>query len=164
MMMLETNPIGLSEDTAALLCEALNKDLAGLYTLYHQVKKHHWIVEGPNFRDVHLLLDELAAHLLKRADQVAERITALGGYPVSTPVKQQEMACFSVEEEGVFPLRTMLANDLNAYVALIRQVRSHAALALQHGDFGTLYLLQETVADLENDAHHIDHVLQPSTL
>jgi DNA-binding ferritin-like protein len=102
--------------------------------------------------------------LLKQADIVAERITALDGYPISTPAEQQKMACFEAEAEGELPLRTMLENDLKAFVALIAQVREHVALANREGDFGTAYMLQEMLFQLENEAHHLHHVLQANTL
>lgn len=156
--------IGLKESVTKNICEALNRDLASLYTLYHQVKKHHWVVEGPNFRDIHLMLDEMAAVLLKQADIVAERITALDGYPVSSPAEQQKLACFEIEPEGEFPLRHMLENDLRAYQALVSQVREHIRLMFEEGDFGTVHMLQEMIFELENDTHHIHHVLQEDTL
>lgn len=159
-----TGAIGLTETTCKNACDALNRDLASLYTLYHQVKKHHWIVEGPNFRDIHLMLDEMAAVLLENADIVAERITALGGYPVSSPTEQQSLACFEMEPEGEFPLRKMMENDLQAYQALVNQVREHIRLVHDEGDFGTVHMLQEMIFDLENDTHHIHHVLQKDTL
>lgn len=158
------NPIGIEQRQAGQISDGLNVLLASVYTLYHQIKKHHWVVEGPNFRDLHLMLDELAGHLLTFADQLAERLTVLGGYPVSTPRMQQEMCVFPVEEEGVFDLRFMLENDLRAYQEVIVRFRDCIRMALGANDFGTHGLLKNQLQELEFDAHHLEHVLGEDTL
>lgn len=158
------NPIRIDRGVAKQISDGLNVLLANVYTLYHQIKKHHWVVEGPDFRDLHLLLDELAAHLLKIADEVAERITVLAAYPISTPKKQQDMSVFRVEEEGVFPLRTMLSNDMRAYQEIIVRYRDMIRFANQVFDFGTEQMLKEQIVLLEMDVHHLEHVLGEDTL
>ncbi|MDR2895917.1 MAG: DNA starvation/stationary phase protection protein [Propionibacteriaceae bacterium] len=57
----------------AVLVDLLNLGLLG--------KQAHWNVQGPAFRPVHLQLDELVEQLISWQDEVAERITALGGHP-----------------------------------------------------------------------------------
>jgi len=44
-------------------------------------KQAHWNVYGPAFRPVHLELDDVVEQLLEWQDEVAERISALGGHP-----------------------------------------------------------------------------------
>ncbi len=44
-------------------------------------KQAHWNVYGPSFRSVHLELDEVVEQLIGWQDEVAERISALGGNP-----------------------------------------------------------------------------------
>ena len=44
-------------------------------------KQAHWNVYGPNFRPVHLELDDVVEQVLEWQDEVAERISALGGNP-----------------------------------------------------------------------------------
>jgi len=44
-------------------------------------KQAHWNVYGPAFRPVHLELDDVVEQLLEWQDEVAERISALGGNP-----------------------------------------------------------------------------------
>lgn len=158
------NPIRLDKTYTKQMCDSTNVLLSSVYTLYHQIKKHHWIVEGPDFRDLHLMLDELAANLLKIGDQLAERITVLAGYPVSTPQKQQEMCLFEVEEEGGFELRVMLGNDMRAYEEMIVRYRDVIRQAIQANDFGSEEMLKEQLAVLEFDVHHIEHVLGDDTL
>ncbi len=44
-------------------------------------KQAHWNVYGPAFRSVHLELDEVVDQVIAWQDEVAERISALGGNP-----------------------------------------------------------------------------------
>src|SRR5262245_33177346 len=90
----EENPIGLPRKAAVALIRALNDDLATAYTLYHLYKKHHWVVTGPEFRDLHLFLDEQAKGAVEAADHLAERITVFGGVPLSSPAAQEKRAGF----------------------------------------------------------------------
>jgi starvation-inducible DNA-binding protein len=57
----------------------LNQQLANLSDLFSQTKHAHWNVKGPQFWSLHKLFDELAEKVEETADEVAERLTALGG-------------------------------------------------------------------------------------
>lgn len=57
----------------------LNERLADVLDLGLQAKQAHWNVKGPQFLPLHELFDELAGELAEQADDLAERITALGG-------------------------------------------------------------------------------------
>ncbi|MDR0849582.1 MAG: DNA starvation/stationary phase protection protein [Propionibacteriaceae bacterium] len=59
----------------------LQSVLVDLLDLGLQGKQAHWNVHGPAFRSVHLQLDELVEQLISWQDEVAERISALGGNP-----------------------------------------------------------------------------------
>lgn len=161
---MEENPLGLAREAAASLVKALNEDLASAYTLYHLYKKYHWVVTGPEFRDLHLFLDEQAKGALLASDLLAERITALGGVPLSSPTAQERGAGFAFEPEGVFPVRVMLENALACEQVLIRRLRPHTAEAMRLGDFGTQDLLMDLLRAAEDRAHHLDHFLQRNGL
>ncbi|MFO0931873.1 MAG: DNA starvation/stationary phase protection protein Dps [Planctomycetota bacterium] len=68
-------PAATREKTVKLL----NGRLADALDLYHQAKQAHWNVKGPNFQALHAFFDELSAHALAHADELAERAVALGG-------------------------------------------------------------------------------------
>lgn len=156
----------LGLETAAIepVVKELNRNLATTYTFYHQIKKHHWVVEGPEYMPLHKFLDEWAADLLKQADEVAERITALGGYPVSGPAAQQQLALMEVEPEGVFDLRTMLEKDLADGTSIAKAMRGQIIQAAAAGDFGTELLLKELLLGHENNVHHLEHFLGSESL
>ena len=62
----------------------LNQTLAATSDLQSQTKQAHWNVKGPHFYPLHLLFDEIAGELTEFVDEVAERVTALGGYATGT--------------------------------------------------------------------------------
>lgn len=67
-------PLIAREKSADLLTAAL----ADTIDLRSQTKQAHWNVRGPSFIALHKLFDDLAAQLADQADDIAERITALG--------------------------------------------------------------------------------------
>ncbi|MFW6435877.1 MAG: DNA starvation/stationary phase protection protein DpsA, partial [Halovenus sp.] len=108
----ESEALRLDEEKAEQIVDALNTDLANSYVLYHQLKKHHWNVEGAEFRDLHLFLQEAYENLEEGADEIAERAQAIGGVPVAGPANQEDHATIEFEGEDVYDIRTSLANDM----------------------------------------------------
>jgi DNA-binding ferritin-like protein len=160
----ESNELRLDDGKAEQIVDALNTDLASTYVLYHQVKKHHWNVEGAEFRDLHLFLGDAAGNLEEGADALAERLQALGGVPVSGPVDIAETAPVEHEDEDVYDIRTSLENDLDIYGDIIESLREHVELATDLGDHATAEILREILVETEEDAHHIEHYLEDDTL
>jgi starvation-inducible DNA-binding protein len=60
---------------------ALQDSLVELIDLALQAKQSHWNVTGPAFKPLHEFLDEMTVEYRGWYDEVAERITALGGTP-----------------------------------------------------------------------------------
>ena len=60
------------------VAEALTKAVADSYTLYVKTLGVHWNVQGGNFYGLHKLTDEQYNELHQAADEIAERIRALG--------------------------------------------------------------------------------------
>ncbi|MFC7138289.1 DNA starvation/stationary phase protection protein DpsA [Halosimplex aquaticum] len=160
----EENSLRLDQGKAEQIVDALNTDLAATYMLYHQLKKHHWNVEGAEFRDLHLFLDEAAEHAEEAADEIAERLQALGGTPVSNPVNIAETAPVEFEGDDVYDIRTSLANDLEMYGDIIESQREHIELATDLGDHASAEILREILVQTEEDAHHVEHYLEEDTL
>jgi DNA-binding ferritin-like protein len=160
----EENGLRIDTDRAEQIVDALNADLASVYVLYHQLKKHHWNVEGAEFRDIHLFLDEAAETAEDGADELAERVGALGGTPVSSGSNLEAHAPVEPEDQDVYDIRTSLENDLELYGDIIEGMRDHIELATNLGDHATAELLRTVLVDVEEDAHHIEHYLADDTL
>jgi DNA-binding ferritin-like protein len=162
--MIEDNPVGLSEEAAQELIPKLDEIQCTLWTLYHQYHKHHWLVEGPQFRDMHLFFEENYQEVHKYLDRIAERLTALGGIPTTSPAQQAELSHVEHEPEGTYRLRTMLEHDLEAERTLATVVRNTIDVALEHGDHGTKRELEKVLTKAEDRAHHLDHFLGEDSL
>ena len=160
----EENELRLDHGKAEQIVDALNTYLAATYVLYHQLKKHHWNVEGAEFRDLHLFLGDAAGNAEEAADEIAERLQAIGGAPVAGPAAIAEAAPVESEDEDVYDIRTSLENDLETYGDIIEMLRDHVELATDLGDHATAEILREILVQTEEDAHHIDHYLEDDTL
>jgi DNA-binding ferritin-like protein len=161
----QKNPIGLDADAAKEVGEHLDALCASAYVLFHQAKKHHWMVVGAEYLPIHEYLDEVADMARLAGDRLAERVTALGGVPTGAPKGQQELAVFAYEEtEDAVDVRTMLGRDLAALQAMVAQMRRDVALCRERGDYGTEELLLGLLLQHEDAAHHVDHWLEPDTL
>ncbi len=160
----ESEALRIDSDKAEQIIDALNTDLADAYVLYHQLKKHHWNVEGAEFRDLHVFLGDAAGRLEAAADEIAERAQALGGTPVSSMGNLQSHATIEAEESDVYDIRTSLENDMDLYGDIIESLRDHIELAENLGDHATAQILREIIVETEDDAHHIEHYLEDDTL
>lgn len=162
--MIEDNPVGLSEEATEELIPKLDEIQCTLWTLYHQYHKHHWLVEGPQFRDLHLFFEENYEEVHKYVDSIAERVTALGGIPTSSPAQQSELSHVEHEPEGTYRLRAMIEHDREAERTLSVLLRETIDVALEHGDHGTKRELEKALTKAEDRAHHLDHILGEDTL
>jgi DNA-binding ferritin-like protein len=160
----DENPVRLDEEKAEQIIEALNTDLADAYVLYHQLHKHHWNVEGAEHLDIHVFLQEAYEEVEEAADELAERVQALGGVPHASMATLSAAATVEPEDEDVYDVRTSLANDLEMYGDIIESYREHVELAEGLGDHATGHMLREQLEDVEEHAHVIDHYLEDDTL
>lgn len=159
------NPIGFPQEDAEKIVHAFNRELAATYVLYHQVKKHHWLVRGPEWHDVHLLLDEKAEELLEQADFFAERITYFGGVPLATMSGFEEESYVKPEGEGLMDLRRMLANDVVATTATLQSLRElHEGVLDEAKDIYDASQIEEFVGRREKFCHEMHYFLEPDDL
>jgi len=162
--MIRKNPIGLPEADAQQIVQFLNTDLASMQVLYNQYHKHHWIAEGAEFFELHLLLEEHYTQLHDQYDLVAERIVTLGGLPVSSPTDLQKHAYIQHEEQGLHDLREMIDHDVQAERQLSEHMRKHVGQAEELGDYGTETLLKGVLEATEKRAAFLEKHLQRESL
>ncbi|MGF1568247.1 MAG: Dps family protein [Nodosilinea sp.] len=117
--------IGLSEEQRAGVIELLNQDLANSYLLLIKTKKYHWDVVGPQFRTLHELWEEHYEALTINIDEIAERIRALGGYPLGTADSFLKFATIK-EHAGDLPSSNQMVERLvQDHETIIRSLREH---------------------------------------
>ena len=83
-MELHETKIDLAKGKREKLVAILNQSLADSIDLVYQAKQAHWNVKGPNFIALHELFDRVATELDTHVDDLAERITTLGGVAMGT--------------------------------------------------------------------------------
>ena len=76
--------IDFSDATRTKLVDLANQRLADTFDLYSQVKQAHWNVKGLDFQQLHEFFDDVAAAIEPFVDEIAERVTTLGGVATGT--------------------------------------------------------------------------------
>lgn len=138
-------PLGLSYDERAHSCERLNLILADTQTIYALYKKHHRLMRGPNFHQLHLMLDKHAREQLALVDAIAERVQMLGGIAVGDPRHTAEITRIQRPPNGCEEVAAMLSRLLDAHEIILSDAREAASRIAQHGDDGTNNLIVSQV-------------------
>ncbi|HEX7795546.1 MAG TPA: DNA starvation/stationary phase protection protein [Vicinamibacterales bacterium] len=154
-------PIALSETTCQESVENLNQLLADSITLRDLYKKHHWQVAGPTFMQLHLLFDKHAAEQNELIDAVAERVQTLGGVSIAMAHDVIETTLIPRAPKGRESAPMQISRLLHAHEIVIKEARTMARQAAEHGDDGTNDLLvSEIVRQNEQQAWFLaEHVI-----
>lgn len=83
-MELHKTKIDLPHDKREKLIGILNQSLADAADLKSQAKQAHWNVKGPSFIALHELFDRVSTEVDTHVDDLAERVTTLGGVAMGT--------------------------------------------------------------------------------
>jgi starvation-inducible DNA-binding protein len=83
-MELHNTKIDIDKEKREKIIGILNQRLADASDLKSQAKQAHWNVKGMNFIALHELFDQVATELDPHVDDIAERITTLGGVALGT--------------------------------------------------------------------------------
>ena len=138
-------PLALSHDARAYSCQRLNQLLADTQILYALYKKHHWLMRGPTFYQLHLLLDKHAGEQLALIDTIAERVQTLGGVAVGDPRHVAEIARIGRPPNGCEEVPAMLSRLLEAHETILTDAHDAAARVAGQGDDGTNDLIVSDV-------------------
>src|SRR3954469_10292788 len=130
-------PVALPMETRLHSCERLNQVLADTQILYSLYKKHHWLMRGPTFYQLHLLLDKHAAEQLELVDTLAERVQTLGGIAIGDPRHVAELTRVPRPPDGAEEVPAMLSRLLEAHEMILQEAHDAAARVAELGDDGT---------------------------
>jgi starvation-inducible DNA-binding protein len=128
-------PIALSSDARSESCTLVNQILANTIILYHLYKKHHWMMRGHTFYQLHLLLDKHAGEQIELIDALGERVQTLGGVAIADPRPPN----------GVEEVLVMLSRLLEAHELIIGELREAINKTAANQDSGTNDLLVSQV-------------------
>ena len=138
-------PIGLPDKARAKSCELLNEILADSMVLTSLYKKHHWLVAGPTFYQLHLLFDKHYEEQAELVDLLAERVQSLGGIAVGDPRHAAELTTIPRPPDGAEEVSRMIDRTLQAHEIVIEKVRAAITATEEAEDWGTNDLLMGDV-------------------
>ena len=138
-------PIALSEEARAESVQLLNQILADTKVLHPMYKKHHWLVAGPTFYQLHLLFDKHAEEQLEIMDLLGERVQSLGGVAVGDPRHAAEITQIDRPPNGAEEVPAMISRLLQAHELMIISIRDAIDRTERSKDWGTNDLLMSDV-------------------
>ncbi len=160
----EGNPVGLSDDAANEISDELDRHLSSYVVMYMQYHKFHWMVEGPQFRDLHLFLQDHYEEVNLDMDAIAERITLLGRVPSTRLDTYQKKSYVEQEGEDVRHIRDSLETAMHNERHISVEIRKTVHTCIKHDDFGTKSMIEAMLQRSENRAHHLEHFLGEDSL
>jgi len=148
---METN-IGLSSKTRKDVAKILNALLSDEYLLYTKTLKYHWNVHGIVFHDFHALFLQQYEQLLNLADDIAERVRAMGEPAYGSMTEFLKNSRLK-EEPGKIPdALGMIKQLLEDHETIIRQMRKDLETCAELGDMGTNNFLTDKMEHHEKIA------------
>ena len=138
-------PIALASEARLESGQILNEILADTMILYALYKKHHWLVAGPTFYQLHLLFDKHAEEQLEIIDVLAERVQSLGGIAVGDPRHAAELTTIERPPDGAEDVAAMIHRLLDAHETIIEKVRRGIDKTEKNSDWGSNDVLMSDV-------------------
>jgi starvation-inducible DNA-binding protein len=133
-----TPNIGITSPNLQKSNVVLSQILADEMTLYIKIRKFHWNVSGESFMELHKLFQAQYTELEESIDEVAERISKLGGKTIGTLHEFSKLTTLK-ESPNVYPsqqemLQELLTDHETIIIALRKDV---TACGEVHNDAGT---------------------------
>ncbi len=142
------------------IVELLNARLADLVDLQLATKHAHWNVKGPNFIGLHEMFDELATTLAAPIDDMAERITALGGTAMGSVQAVEKATSLAPMPTDVFDGMKMVEALADRTAALAKSVRNGIDEVDEMGDADAADLLTALSRQLDKNLWFLEAHLQ----
>ena len=131
------------------VADALNALLADSYALYLKTKNYHWHVEGPRFRQLHLLFDEQAGQILATTDLIAERVRKNGAATLRSIGDVSRHQTVKDDDAAAVDADTMVRNLAADNETLLTQIKETKAAAEAAGDIATSGLVDSWADETE---------------
>ena len=158
--MLFESRIDLSDDLRYQMIDLLNRQLADTFNMFSLAKQAHWNVKGSDFFQLHELYDVIAEELIGYVDQIAERVTTLGGVALGTvKMAANSTSIRDFPEGGVDSMKSVevLADRLSNLAASTREALQ---ISDDKGDLDTSDLLIEISRGLDKRLWFLEAHLQ----
>ena len=124
---------------------ALNALLADVFALYLKTKNFHWHMNGPHFRDYHLLLDDHGGQIFAMTDDIAERVRKIGGTTIRSIGHIARLQRVQDNDAEFVTAPDMLSELREDEKALVLSMRAVHSLCDDAGDVATASLLENWI-------------------
>lgn len=143
------SPAGFSPEYIKDGSKALNALLADVFALYIKTKNFHWHMEGPHFRDYHLLLDEQGEQIFAMSDDIAERVRKIGGATIRSIGHIAKLQTIADNDKEHVNAKEMLSDLLDDNRSLLEVMREAHTIADEAKDVATASLLENWLDETE---------------
>jgi starvation-inducible DNA-binding protein len=158
---LET-PTDLGDNAVKDIAAAVNRLLADAFALYLKTKNFHWHMNGPHFRDYHLMLDEQSEQIFATTDPLAERVRKIGGNTlrsIGDIGRHQKIEDNDADYVTPEDMLAELAEDNRAAVVSLREAHS---LCDEEGDVATASLIENWIDEAERRTWFLSEIVKGS--
>ena len=128
---------GTSQNNQPAVADALNALLADSFALYLKTKNYHWHVQGPHFRELHLLFDEQATQILATTDLIAERVRKNGAATLRSIGEVSRRQSIKDDDAAGVDAETMVKALAADNALLLEQLKETKNAAEADGDIAT---------------------------
>jgi len=137
--------------TSSGVIKALNRQLANWNVLYVKLHHMHWFVKGTSFFTLHEKFEKWYDQAAVYIDDLAERILAIHGTPLST--MKDYLANASIQEaKGNESAQQMVQTLLEDFSVVLRETEEGIKEAQKAGDESTADLLIGIHTDVEKQS------------
>ena len=142
-----------------MLIDELKKVHADAFTFYLKAHYYHWNVEGPNFPQYHVFLQNLYQEVFNSIDTLAELIRTLDSYAPGTLTRLKELT--TIEETDDIPdALTMMSRLLMENNIVRASLLTAYTTADTTGEVGIANFLQDRIQAHEKHAWMLRSILK----
>ena len=142
-----------------MLLDELKKVHADAFTFYLKAHYYHWNVEGPNFPQYHVFLQNLYQEVFNSIDTLAELIRTLDSYAPGTLTRLKELT--TIEETDDIPdALTMMSRLLMENNIVRASLLTAYRTAELTGEVGISNFLQDRIQAHEKHAWMLRSILK----
>lgn len=148
-----TPKIGISEINLKKSIDLLSVVLSDEMTLYVKTRKFHWNVTGESFMELHKLFENQYSEFEEIIDEVAERISKLGGKTIGTMTEFLQQSRIKETPNNYPTQKVMLSELLKDNETIITELRKDIEIcATETQDAGSSDLLTKILQQHETIA------------
>lgn len=145
--------IGITEKKLHASIELLSIVLADQVTLYTKTRKFHWNVCGESFMELHKLFENQYTQLEASIDEVAERISKLGGKTIGTMSEFSKLTSIKEHPDKYPTSKNMIKELLDDHETVIIELRKFIEKCTdKSNDSGTVDFMTGLMAQHETIA------------